>query len=271
MRNRLWLVLWVTALRGQTPQAGCDLVRALELHRTGDFANAALAYQACVDADPRAETRSNLGAVLVRLGRFQEAIDQYQAALRAAPVQIVPQLRFNLVLAYYKSAQIAEAAAELQKLRASGAESPNILLLLADCRLRLGEYKSAIEVARPLETSEPGPGVDYVLGMALIRDGQIAEGQIRVERLLGRGESAEGDLLVGTAQFTAGDYPAAIREFAKAEKLNPGLPSLHSYYGRALLFTGDPDGAESQFRKELAAYPNDYDANFQLAAILAHR
>jgi tetratricopeptide (TPR) repeat protein len=271
MRNRLWLVLWVTALRGQTPQAGCDLGRALQLHRTGDFANAALAYQACVDADPRAETRSNLGAVLVRLGRFQEAIDQYQAALRAAPAQIVPQLRFNLVLAYYKSAQIAEAAAELEKLRASGAESPNILLLLADCRLRLGEYKSAIEVARPLETSEPGPGVDYVLGMALIRDGQIAEGQIRVERLLGRGESAEGDLLVGTAQFTAGDYPAAIREFAKAEKLNPGLPSLHSYYGRALLFTGDPDGAESQFRKELAAYPNDYDANFQLAAILAHR
>src|SRR5690348_3380016 len=106
MRNRFWLVLFVTALRSQTPQTGCDLGRALELHRTGDFANAALAYQACVNADPRAETRSNLGAVLVRLGRFQEAIDQYEAALKTAPAQIASQLRFNLALAYYKSAQI---------------------------------------------------------------------------------------------------------------------------------------------------------------------
>jgi tetratricopeptide (TPR) repeat protein len=272
MRNRLWLMLFVTALRGQTPQSGCDLGRALELHQAGDFANAALAYQACVDADPgRSETRSNLGAVLVRLGQFQRAIDQYQAALKTAPAQIAPQLRFNLALAYYKSAQLAEAATELEKLRASGADSPNFLLLLADCRLRLGEYKKAIEVVRPLETSHPDPGVDYVLGMALIRDGQVAEGQIRVDRILGRGESPEGHLLVGTAQFTAGDYPAAIQEFAKAEKLNAELPSLHSYYGRALLFTGDPDGAESEFRKELAGNPNDYDANFQFAAILAHR
>jgi tetratricopeptide (TPR) repeat protein len=49
------------------------------------------------------------------------------------------------------------------------------------------------------------------------------------------------------------------------------VPSLQSYYGQALLFTGDADGATAAFRKELAANPNDYDANFQLASILAHR
>ena len=42
----------------------------------------------------------------------------------------------------------------------------------------------------------------------------------------------------------AGDYPQAVEHFARAVEQNPTLPSLRSYYGRALLFTGDADGAE---------------------------
>src|SRR5262249_28051675 len=69
----------------------------------------------------------------------------------------------------------------------------------------------------------------------------------------------------------AQNYPEAVKEFAKAAVLNPNLASLQSYYGRALLFTGDANGAAEAFRKELASNPNDYDANFQLASIWAHR
>src|SRR5262249_28614918 len=75
----------------------------------------------------------------------------------------------------------------------------------------------------------------------------------------------------GSALFTSGNYPAAVLEFTNAAKLNPDLPSLQSYLGRALLFTGDAAGAAAAFRKGLAAEPNDYDANFNLAAILAQR
>jgi tetratricopeptide (TPR) repeat protein len=71
--------------------------------------------------------------------------------------------------------------------------------------------------------------------------------------------------------YMSGDFPAAVKEFGKAAAMNPDLPSLQSYYGRALLFTGDADGAAAAFRKELASNPNDFDANFQLASILAHR
>src|SRR5207253_9671343 len=111
----------------------------------------------------------------------------------------------------------------------------------------------------------------HVLGMALIRDGRVTEGQLRVGRILGRGESAEGHFLLGAALFTTGNFPAAVKEFSKAEALNPDLQSLHSYSGQALLFSGDADGAIQAFRKELAANPNDFDANFQLASILSHR
>jgi tetratricopeptide (TPR) repeat protein len=227
----------------------------------------------CVAADPkRAEIRSNLGAVLAGLGRYEEAISEYRAAIATAPPAIAPQLHFNLALAYYKSSQLAEAAGELEPLRAAQPGNTNLVLLLADCRLRMGEYDRAIDLLLPVEASHRDqPGVDYALGMALIRNGRTAEGQQRVDRILGRGESAEGHFLLGSALFQSGNFPAAAKAFSKAAALKPELPSLQSYYGQALLFTGDADGASAAFRKELASNPNDFDANFQLASILWHR
>ena len=128
-------------------------------------------YQACIAAEPnRVEARSNLGAVLVKLGRYQEAIDQYQAALKIASADVAPRLRFNLALAYYKSFQIPEAAAEFETLHRAQPSDLNLALLLADCRLRTGEFQSAIDLLTPLESSQSDqPALDYVLGMALIR------------------------------------------------------------------------------------------------------
>jgi tetratricopeptide (TPR) repeat protein len=249
------------------------LDRAIQLHQAGDFQGAIREYQACIALDPnRVEARSNLGAVYAKLGRYQDAIDQYQAALKVAQRDLLPRLRFNLALAYYKSFQIPEAAAELQTLRREQPTDLNLALLLADCRLRTGEFQSAIDVLAPLEASHPDqPALDYVLGMALLHTGRIPEGQARVDRILRRGDSAEGRFLLGASLFMAGNFPGAVVEFSKAAALNPDVPSLQSYYGQALLFTGDADAATQAFRKELAANPNDFDANFQLASILAHR
>jgi hypothetical protein len=65
--------------------------------------------------------------------------------------------------------------------------------------------------------------------------------------------------------------PEALRELSRALEIDPGLPSLRSYYGRALLFTGDADGALEAFEAALADDPNDYDAHHYLASILATR
>src|ERR1035437_10849404 len=109
----LWFALLIFALSGQTLHAsGCALDRAIQLHQAGDFEGAIREYQACIAAEPnRVEARSNLGAVLVKLGRYQDAMEQYQAALKVAADDVAPRLRFNLALAYYKSFQIPEAAA----------------------------------------------------------------------------------------------------------------------------------------------------------------
>jgi len=273
LSNRLWFGLLASALFAQSPHSGCALERAIQLQQAGALDAAVREYQSCIAAEPgRVEARSNLGTVLVKLGRYQDAIQQYQAALHVAASDLAPRLRFNLGLAYYKSFQIPQAAAEFEAVRQAQPADLNLALLLADCRLRTGEFQAAIDILTPLEASQPDqPALDYVLGMALLRSGQVAEGQARVDRILRRGNSAEGHFLMGTALFSQGNYPQAVQEFSKAVALNQDVPSLQSYYGRALLFTGDADGATDAFRKELAANPNDFDANFQLASILAHR
>ena len=81
-------------------------------------------------------------------------------------------------------------------------------------------------------------------------------------------DSAEAHFLLGRQLFESGNYPAAVKELARAVELNPKLPQLQSYYGLALLNTGDPVGAATAFRRELAQSPDDYAANLALGQIL---
>jgi cytochrome c-type biogenesis protein CcmH/NrfG len=236
-----------------------------------DLENAARAYREHLASNPGdAKARSNLGAVLSALGRYGEAIQSYQEALAIAPAD--PAIRLNLALAYYKSADIPRAAELLDALHREQPGDLRTTLLLADCRLRLGGYDAVVGLLRPVEAGDPGNrAVLYMLGMALIRTGKADEGQLRVEKLMQGGDTAEAHYLLGAASFMGREYPRAVQEFAKALAIEPRLPSLRSYYGQSLLFTGDPDGAERALREALAADPNDYEANYYLASILAMR
>ena len=68
-------------------------------------------------------------------------------------------------------------------------------------------------------------------------------------------DSAEAHFQLGRQLFESGNYPAAVKELARAVELNPKLPQLQSYYGLALLNTGDPVGAAAAFRQALAEIP----------------
>jgi cytochrome c-type biogenesis protein CcmH/NrfG len=107
--------------------------------------------------------------------------------------------------------------------------------------------------------------------MALIRSGEVAKGQGLVDDILRDSGSAEAHFLLGTVVFMTKDYPTALKEFSQAIAINPDVTSLYSYYGQALLFTGDAEGAVTAFRKQLSSDPNDFEANLWLGEILFHR
>jgi tetratricopeptide (TPR) repeat protein len=242
--------------------------RAIQLHQAGDLENAIKEYQAFLAQRPeRTDARSNLGAALARLGRFQEAIEQYNRALLLDTRN--PGIRFNLAVAYYKSARIVLAAQELEKVIGIQPDNPNATLLLADCYLQMGEYKKIIALLTPYESKYPqDKTIAYLLGTALLRDQQVEKGQQQIEKIMRAGESAEARMLVGTTHLLSADYANALKEFAAATKLNPKLPTVHAFYGRALMMTGNTDQAKEEFRLELENNPNDFDANLQMGIIL---
>lgn len=245
---------------------------AMRLHEAGDIEGAIREYQAILKVHPeRVDVRSNLGAAYSGRGRYEEAIEQYKLALaRDSRNQTI---RRNLALAYYKAALFAEAAAELTRFVAATPEGldqrKDAVLLLADCLLRLGEYKKVIELLSPLEGSDPNNRtLAYVLGSALVGDGQVQRGQLLIDRVFRGEDSAEGRLLIGSILLLADDGQTAIKELERAIELNPRLPTLRAWYGRALMRMGDSEKARSAFKSELSDNPNDFDANLFMGILL---
>lgn len=262
----MWAVAASAALAQDPSEADKLLAQAMELHQAGDLMGAVEGYEAALQLESdRPDIRSNLGAAYVRLGRFNDAVAQYQKALALADN---PAIRFNLGLVFYKSNRIEDAVQVLQQVLAADASNGPASLLLADCLLQTGRDQDVIDLLTPRE-GQFGDDLAYayLLGTALVRHGEAQRGQAFIDRIFQKGDSAEGRLLMGIALMAQRDYPAALPELAKAVELNPALPSVHVQFGRALLGSGDQQAAAREFRRELERNPNDFQANLQLGIL----
>jgi Flp pilus assembly protein TadD len=243
------------------------LKQAIELHQKGDLESAIKEYRAYLKLRPNAlDARSNLGAALARLGRYEEAIGEYRKALAIDANN--PGVIMNLGLAYYKTGRYTEATQQLSTALALQPGNKQMTMLLADAYFRLGDTAKVIELLRPLErANEQDLGVAYMLGTALIRENQPAQGRILVERILKNGDSAEARMLLGATKLQAGDFAGAREDLQRATELNPRLPDVYSAYGSALMATGDTVAAAAAFGKELDTNPNDFTSHLDLGVL----
>jgi tetratricopeptide (TPR) repeat protein len=257
-----------TISTGQTQRPPGEILReAASFHRTGQLERAIEDYRLFLERYPDvAPVRSDLGAALAGAGRYEEAIAEYKRALQLKPL---PQVRLNLALAYYKTAKLSLAVTELKKVREEMPGDLRPAMLEADCDLRLGENKKVIELLTPLQqTNGDDLAIVYMLGTALVRDGQADKGQVLIDRILKNGDSAEARLLLGTTKLMVNDFSGALVDLQKAVKLNPNLPEVYAYYGTVLLSTGDQAGAQEAFEHALRDDPNNFDASLRMGMLL---
>jgi tetratricopeptide (TPR) repeat protein len=273
MSARLCLIvsLLASALCGQQPAASSDalLQHAITLHQAGDLDGAIRTYREYLAAEPDSvQARSNLGAALARTGRYDEAIAEYDRALRKSPD--APALLLNLGLAYYKMGRHAEAAARFERaVSLSPQFQEQVTLLLAICYNNLGRYKEAEALLAPLEKDKAGdPTFDYLYGTALIGDGQGPIGTAVINRILSRGDSAEGRLLRGTLELSAHDRDAARADLEKAVALDPRLPGAHARLAELLLSLGEAERARAIFAQELALDPDEFMSNLSMGMLV---
>jgi len=241
---------------------------AIAAQQRGDDATAIQKYEELLKVQPDiVEARANLGVVLVRQGRFDEAIAQYRAAL--AKNEANGAIRLNLALAYYKKGAFSEAVEQLQTLRAANPQDARVAALLGDAYGHLGQDDKAIEVLRPAQAAHPDDlGLAWLLGSALIRTGQSREGLELVERVAKAGNNAEAYLLAGQTALRLNEFERARDDSDAALRLNPQLPGALTLRGMVLPYLGDDQGAIAALRKALEANPDDFDAHLNLGAVL---
>ena len=259
----------ISCLSAQTLESPEDLYKtAIALQQAGQLDEAIADYRLLLSKYPdAAPVRSNLGAALAAQGKYAEAITEYKRVLATHPE---PQVELNLALAHYKAAQYPAAVESLERVHAALPDNVQAVLLLSDCFLRAGRNKRVIELLTPWQqrVDANSAAINYLLGTALVRDGQTAQGQLVIDRILKDGDSAEARLLVGSTKFFTNDFSGALTDLQKAAELNPNLPDVHAYYGLALLSSGDQEGARKEFEKELARDPINFDANLRMGVVL---
>jgi tetratricopeptide (TPR) repeat protein len=241
--------------------------QAMEAQRDGNYEIAIRNYKEILAAYPNIpEIRSNLGAAYAGAGHYTEAIAEYQRSLKLKPN---PQVHLNLALAYYKLGDLSSAVENLKAVHGKDPQNLQTLTLLSDCYLQLGQNKEVIELLTSVQKANPdNPTFNYLLGTALVRSGKVAEGQLMVDQILKNGNSAEAHMLMGTTKYMVKDFAGALAEFQQAVNLNANLPDLYSYYGMALMVTGDQAGARKAFERELQADPNNFESNLQMGVVL---
>jgi len=265
-------LVFVGLARAQDESGQQALKRAIELHQSGHYPEAITGYQAYLKAHPEAvAVRSNLGAALAHEGRYTEAIQEYKQALATEPTNY--GIRFNLALAYYKMSEVEQAVKEFEAVYsiqpASDPEHRRLLLLLSECYLRRGEDAKVIALLDPLADADPNDlALAYLLGTALLHQGQDQRGALMIERILRNGDTAEAHMLMAFTRMKANDKKGAKEEVDRAITLNPNLPEAYSLRGRLAYVAADLDGAEAAFRKALELDPTAFDPLLWLGTLL---
>ncbi|HZG54713.1 MAG TPA: tetratricopeptide repeat protein [Pyrinomonadaceae bacterium] len=255
----------IAALERDDPAAAkASFERALELDRrnvdahtylgvladrAGQLAEAERHFAAAaINAPLSAPARNNHGAILLRLGRTEQAATQFEVSLKLAPDQ--PSALVNL-------AQINFAAGTPEKLaraRALFARAQQVAPDAAIARslvvvaLRLNDaaaaknyyrdYKSLAASANLSPAATDAPPADAALGTALLAAGLADEAAAELEAALALAPSDTGTIVqLARAQLARGDLPAAGRtlEGAVARGLDaaPVLSELAEVYVRS--------------------------------------
>ena len=264
-----WFVssLATAATPAQSPDMKQLFQDAYAAQQRGDAALAVGKYQELLRLQPdMIAAHANLGVVLVSLGRYDEAITQYNIALAEAPGD--PALRLDLGLAYYKKGDFAGAAAQFASLHKEDPGNVRFAALLGNCEVRLGLIGEAIALLEPLEkANSDNLDLEWALGSALISTGQTREGLVRVQKVADQGHNAEAYQIAANLYLGLTYFDKARRDAEAVVRLNPHMAKAYVVLGMVDDYSGDEKSAEEEFKKALEVDPNDIQAQVELGSV----
>ena len=227
-------------------------------------------YQTALRYQPTfPEAHFFLGAVLDEQGKLDEAIAEYQQALWFKPTQEQTHIFMGTVLG--KQKKYDEAMAHYKaalKLNPDSAVAENNLARILHTQGRLDEaivhYHAALEIDPKLELAHNN------LGVLLLQQGNLAEGtrQLR-EALRLKPGNVETEFNLALALNQQGQWSDAADLFEKTAALHPDDPKAHYEFAVALVHLKRTREAMGEFAAALLIKPDYAAALDGLAWILS--
>jgi tetratricopeptide (TPR) repeat protein/2-polyprenyl-3-methyl-5-hydroxy-6-metoxy-1,4-benzoquinol methylase len=211
------------------------------------------------------------GNALEEQGRTDEAMERYDAAVRADPGCARAHLnRGNVLLA---GGQIDEARAAYQLAITHDSHYAAVHFNLGNLECRAGAYERAVESYQAAIRIKPDFANAFVaLGNALDTLGRPAESKESYQRALAINPADAGvHFNLGVLAAAEGRPAEAADSLRAAIDLQPGYAAAHHSLGTVLCSLGRLDPAEASLRRALSLAPDSDEVLYNLAMVLMAR
>jgi protein O-mannosyl-transferase len=237
----------------------------LAWRQAGPYRDVETLYRTNLAANPDSwMSHDNLGVVLAKEGRLDEALQHYQEALRLNPR--FPETYNNLGNAYALRGRRQDAREAYENALRLRPDFPEAEFNLGNVLSELGDLGGAtLHYGRALAMKADYPEAHYRLGNALANAGRVDAAIPHYETALRlRAAYPEALANLGLAYQTVGCGREALAVLDQAVRLFPSLPEAHAFRGLALSQAGRLGEAIDEYRRALELNPGDGDVRYQL-------
>jgi protein O-mannosyl-transferase len=210
-----------------------------------------------------------LGQFLLNHGRVDEAIDQFEAALKIAPD--FDRAETNLMAALTKKGSTDDTIARLQTLVRQYPNDAQGYYSLGNALLKKGDSQDAMAAyEKALAIQASYPAAHYNIGIALDQNGRIDEAIGHYQQAVKEDPHyAEAYSLLGNDLLRKTRVDEAIAAYEQALKSRPAYPEVEKNIGLALFQKGRPSEGIAHWQNALATEPDSVDSLNNLAWVLA--
>lgn len=206
------------------------------------------------------------GAVEFALGSLTQAEALLGKSLQAAPDSIAT--RRWLAMTYLNSGQAARAVATLEPAIAALDKNAEMLALLGNGYMLVGDYKRAEDVLRKASRLQPeDPAKRTALAVARLNKGESNAAFAELEEISVSDKGTSADLALIANFIRLGDFAKTIKAIDGLEKKLPNSPMVANLRGDILLRMQDRASARKSFERAIAITPSFYPAAASLAEI----
>ena len=124
---------------------------------------------------PAVQSHIGKGYEFVQNGQFQQAVQEFQAALDLNPG--LTQIRYQLGVSYFALQQWPESRREFERLRSDAAPDPGVIYYLGRLDLQEENLDGAVSRLEKIVNDPPFSDTSYYLGSAYLKKGKLAEAE----------------------------------------------------------------------------------------------